>query len=66
MSLLHLAKLFLLVYSWTFYLSRLDINAYTLFSTHVVKALIASSEDRASWLASLVTPAWHALCSHNS
>lgn len=53
MSLLHLAKLFLLVYSWTFYLSRLDINAYTLFLTHVAKASIALLEDRANWFASL-------------
>lgn len=40
MSLLHLAKLFLLVYSWNFsYFQTEHINAHTLLLTHAAEAM---------------------------
>lgn len=55
MSLLHLAKLFLLVYSWNFHLSRLNINAHILFLTQTVKTITALPEHRADSFASCLT-----------
>lgn len=56
MSLLHLAKLFLLVYSWNFsYFQTEHINAHTLFLNHAAEAVTALSEHKAGLLASRVT-----------